>query len=48
MRDTVYFVGKGLLITCLLIPLGLMFLITKGLIWLSDHTINLFKHNRIN
>jgi len=37
--DILPFIGKGLLITACILPLILMFLITKGLIWLTDHII---------
>lgn len=36
MRDALALTGKAVLIGTLLIPLGLFFLITKGLIWICD------------
>jgi len=43
MRDLLAFCGKALLITCLLLPLGLLFLLTKLFIWLTDKIIALIK-----
>ena len=36
MKDLLAFLWKGFIITLCLLPLALMFLITKGLIWISD------------
>jgi hypothetical protein len=43
MRDLLAFCGKGLLITCLLLPLGLLFILTKLLIWVADKIIAIIK-----
>ena len=39
LRNNFCFVGKALLVASLLLPLGAMFLITKGLIWLCDKAL---------
>lgn len=43
MRDLLAFCGKALLITCLILPLGLLFLLTKLFIWVTDKVIAITK-----